>query len=192
MTIKRSFKLAAFSLAFILNANLSFASPSVKQTLDFQVSPLQPIHICQINEDYIKTLANDLNIEKYDQELAKRDKRSVGHTYKKHVAKTGEELLQLIEKDKKLRVASSYYDQLTAEYVIKKGIQLDSKRIIGWMNSPDTDKVLKLKYKTDKPVGFSVVRGDAKVVDSSAAYIILKKDHDCNFIILTSYPLSGE
>ncbi|CAG7591461.1 MAG: RNase A-like domain-containing protein [Candidatus Midichloria sp.] len=173
---KRFFLVTILALSFATHS--SFAAEP--QSTDLGISQINTVKMCDINEEYTKNFIKDFNIIQHDQKTG-------GHTSKLHIGKDYKELLPALEK--KSKAVSSYYDQLIAEYVIKNGIQKDAKRIINWVNSPDTKRTLKLEYQLSKPVGIGIKKGDTKQIDSFKAAVVLRKIPNCNFIVYTSYPV---
>ncbi|WP_160162314.1 RNase A-like domain-containing protein [Candidatus Midichloria mitochondrii] len=130
-----------FILALSFTTHSSFAADP--EPADLGIPQINPVKICDINEEYVKNFIKDFNI-------INTIKKTGNHTSKLHVGKDYKELLPALEK--KSKAVSSYYDQLIAGYVIKNGIQKDAKRIINWVNGPDTGRTLKLEYQLSKSV----------------------------------------
>ncbi|MEC1423547.1 ribonuclease YeeF family protein [Bacillus subtilis] len=109
-----------------------------------------------------------------------------GHLIDRHIGKTDEELLQRLQKNKKIRASSSFTDRPTAEKVANETLTKYKKEIEVWLNS-DIDDTLPLPYRGTEVIGRGVRRGSNEVKDMTNARIVLRKNKDGSFI-LTGYP----
>ncbi|MEC1528501.1 ribonuclease YeeF family protein [Bacillus spizizenii] len=109
-----------------------------------------------------------------------------GHLIDRHIGKTDEELLQRLQKNKKIRASSSFTDRPTAEKVANETLTKYKKEIEEWLNS-DIDDTLPLPYRGTEVIGRGVRRGSNEVKDMTNARIVLRKNEDGSFI-LTGYP----
>ncbi|MEC1776848.1 RNase A-like domain-containing protein, partial [Bacillus mojavensis] len=109
-----------------------------------------------------------------------------GHLIDRHIGKTDEELLQRLQKNKRIRASSSFTDRPTAEKVANETLTKYKKEIEEWLNS-DIDDTLPLPYRGTEVIGRGVRRGSNEVKDMTNARIVLRKNEDGSFI-LTGYP----
>ncbi|MCM3353124.1 ribonuclease YeeF family protein [Bacillus halotolerans] len=109
-----------------------------------------------------------------------------GHLIDRHIGKTDEELLQRLQKNKKIRASSSFTDRPTAERVANQTLTKYKKEIEEWLNS-DIDDTLPLPYRGTEVIGRGVRKGSNEVKDMTNARIVLRKNEDGSFI-LTGYP----
>ena len=114
-----------------------------------------------------------------------------GHTISRHVGKDYKWLVKRLEEEPRLRAASSFYDLETAERCVKRAIYFNREKIERWLRSPHAPDKLVLTYTCKKPVGIKVERAGKDAFTESITKrirVILKRDKDYGFIVLTAYP----
>ncbi|MFN5308692.1 MAG: RNase A-like domain-containing protein [Candidatus Kapaibacterium sp.] len=110
-----------------------------------------------------------------------------GHTRRKHVGKTDEELVQRLSDEPWIPGSSSYPNITTAEAVTSAAILGQMSKIDEWLKS-NNDKNLTLEYYGSVVTGRGIKRGEEIVSDRKDALVILKKHPTGGYIVLTSYP----
>lgn len=123
--------------------------------------------------------------ERYD--LA-RDEERGGHTLKKHVARTDEELQERLEREPNISAASTWTDRETAEATVAEALQAERGRIENWMRRGYPRANLALYYGAGRVIGRSLRRGESRAVECSHAVIVLRADGPDGYYVLTSYP----
>ena len=113
-----------------------------------------------------------------------------GHTLKRHVGKTDDELRQRL-KTERVSAASTYIDRVTAEAAIGTAIAENKERIQNWLNKVGSHPNLVLDYTADKPFGRTLHRGDTEPQTCSHAVVVLKFDPPKDYHVVTSYPQCG-
>lgn len=126
--------------------------------------------------------------ERYD--LA-RDEERGGHTLKKHVGRTDEELRERLRRER-ISAASTWTDRETAEVTVAEALRAEQRRIDSWKRRGDPRANLALHYDAGRPIGRSVQRGQEQTVDCTSAVIVLRADGPDSFYVLTTYPEARE
>jgi hypothetical protein len=126
--------------------------------------------------------------ERYD---LGRDEQRGGHTLKKHVGTTDEQLRQRLRRER-ISAASTWTDRETAEATVAEAFQAEQRRIDGWMKRGYPRANLALHYDAGRPIGRSLQRGQEQPVDCTRAVIVLRADGPDSFYVLTTYPEAHE
>ena len=113
--------------------------------------------------------------------------RSVGHTLGRHVGQTDADLLARLDSNSRLRSASTFTDQSTAESVIGQTISTNRNQLNAWVNSAKPGDRLRLDYSGTDVIGRGATRG-AGVGDRTNARVILQMRENGKYHILTAYP----
>ena len=114
-----------------------------------------------------------------------------GHTIRRHVGKNYSWLVKRLEEEPRLKAASSFYDLETAESCVRRAIYFNREKIERWLRSSHAPDKLVLTYTCEKPVGIKVERSGKKAYLESITKrvrVILKKDKNYGFVVLTAYP----
>jgi hypothetical protein len=127
--------------------------------------------------------------ERYDLE---RDEERGGHTLKKHVRRTDEELRERLRHERNISAASTWTDRETAEVTVAEALRAERRRIESWMRRGYPRPNLALHYDAGHPVGRSLQRGAEQTVDCSTAVIVLRADGPDSLYVLTAYPEARE
>lgn len=118
-----------------------------------------------------------------------QDEESGGHTLRRHVARTDDQLRERLEREPNIAAASTYTDRETAERVV--GLVLDQNRdkIPRWLSRPGGHPNLVLDYSGDpaQPIG-RTLRREGRLQPCSHAVVILKWNGPSEYYVLTSYP----
>lgn len=121
--------------------------------------------------------------------LMAHEGKKKGHLIETHVGKTDEELLQRLKDDRRVHKSSTFADRATAERIVSETLR-DKKnieKIERWLDNPNRDIRLPLKYKGDTNIGRGVKRKNGIVEDYTNAIIVLKHKKGESFIV-TGYP----
>lgn len=129
------------------------------------------------------------SVERYDLE---RDEQRGGHTLKKHVARTDEQLHERLERERNISAASTWTDRDTAEAVVAEALGAERSRVESWMRRGYPRANLALHYDAGRAIGRSLRRGDDAIVDCTSAVIVLRADGPDSFYVLTTYPEARE
>lgn len=119
-----------------------------------------------------------------------RDEEAGGHTLRKHVGRTGEQLRERLEREPHISAASTYADRATAERVVGITLAEQQHKIQRWREREGGHPNLVLDYNGDPahPIGSSLRRGDAQTQPCSHAVVVLKWAGPNHSYILTTYP----
>jgi hypothetical protein len=117
------------------------------------------------------------------------DEEYGGHTLKKHVGKSDNDLRARLQRERNISAASTYTDREAAESTISRALEEDSERIRNWSARRGNRPNLALEYHGDAahPVGRTMHRGDTMSQPCSNAVVVLRADGD-SYYVLTSYP----
>lgn len=116
-----------------------------------------------------------------------------GHLLERHVNVTDQDLTQRLQSQKKISGASRFKDRETAERVAQAVLsdKENQKKIETWLENHNNRRNLVLSYHggRDEVLGRGLRRGDTQVQDmKQSAILVLKKDHQGDYYILTGYP----
>ena len=114
------------------------------------------------------------------------DEAAGGHTLRKHVGRSDEQLAERLRKDRRISAASTWTDREIAERVIGAALVANRDRIDRWLAGGARGRLV-LDAEEDAPVGRTLRRGDRSARDCSAATIVLAPRGD-SFYVLTAYP----
>ncbi|MGB2636309.1 MAG: RNase A-like domain-containing protein [Candidatus Acidiferrum sp.] len=121
-----------------------------------------------------------------------RDEERGGHTLKKHVGRTDEELRERLRKERNISAASTWTDRETAEVTVAEALRADRDRIEKWMRRGYPRANLALHYDAGRAIGRSLRRGEEQTVNCTSAVIVLRADGPDSFYVLTTYPEARE
>jgi hypothetical protein len=127
--------------------------------------------------------------ERYD--LA-RDEERGGHTLKKHIGQSDEQLLERLLQEGEISAASTWTDRETAEATVADAVRAERGRIENWMRRGYPRANLALHYDAGRMIGRSLRRGESQTVECSRAVIVLRADGLDGYYVLTSYPEARE
>ncbi len=116
-----------------------------------------------------------------------KDEGAGGHTLRKHVGRTDEELKQRLSHED-ISASSTYTDRATAETAVADAIQQNQTRIEEWMARSGGHPNLVLDYHSDQPTGRTLHRGASASQPCSNAKIVLRWLSSSEYYVLTSYP----
>ena len=116
-----------------------------------------------------------------------RDEARGGHTLRKHVGRTDDELRQRLERERDISAASTWTDRTAAEETVAAALRAERGKIQNWQRRGERRPNLALHFDAGHPIGRSLVRGATEVVPCTQAVIVLRADGE-GFYALTTYP----
>jgi hypothetical protein len=128
-------------------------------------------------------------VDRYD--LA-RDEERGGHTLKKHVGQTDEQLAERLRRERNISAASTWTDLATAEEGVASALRANRERIDSWMRRGYPRPNLALHYDAGQGIGRSLRRGEDRPVGCTSAVIVLRADAPNSYYVLTTYPEARE
>jgi hypothetical protein len=119
-----------------------------------------------------------------------QDEAAGGHTLKKHVGRTDEQLQERLMRERNIAAASTYTDRSTAEHAVGVALQENHDKIDRWLARPGGHPNLVLDYdgSPSAPIGRTLRRGQSSTEPCSHAVVVLKWDGGSSYHVLTSYP----
>jgi len=119
-----------------------------------------------------------------------QDEAAGGHTLKKHIGRTDEQLRQRLERERNIAAASTYSDRETAERVVGTVLEDEQSRIRRWLERQSGHPNLVLDYDGDAahPIGRTLRRGEEQTEPCSHAVVVLRFDPPAEYHVLTTYP----
>ncbi len=115
------------------------------------------------------------------------DERAGGHTLRKHVGRTDDELRERLAQEQ-ISASSTYIDRAAAEFAIGNALQEGQYRIEKWQARSGSHPNLVLDYHGDQPIGRTMHRGDSASQPCSDAKVVLRWLSPSEYYVLTSYP----
>lgn len=116
-----------------------------------------------------------------------RDEASGGHTLKRHVGRSDQQLRERLEREH-IAAASTYTDREMAEAAVGAALEQDRARIEQWLARTGGHPNLVSEYDADRPLGRTLHRGETQAQACSHATVVLKWDGPGQYHVLTSYP----
>ena len=117
-----------------------------------------------------------------------QDEAQGGHTLKKHVGRTDDQLRERLQDEPRISAASTWTDRATAEQAVGTALAHNQDRINRWLDRSGNRPNLVLDYDGDKPVGRTLRRGADQADPCSHATVVLKWAGDRSYYVLTTYP----
>jgi len=118
-----------------------------------------------------------------------RDEEMGGHTLRKHVGRTDEQLRERLEDERGISAASTYTDRAAAEMAVGETLAQAHSRVEHWLDRPGGHAPnLALDYHGDRPIGRTLHRGDSASQPCSDAKVVLRMSGQGEYYVLTSYP----
>ena len=128
-------------------------------------------------------------VDRYD---LPHDEERGGHTLKKHVGRTDEELRERLRRERNISAASTWTDRQTAEVTVAEALRANRGRIEKWIGRGYPRANLALHYDAGRVVGRSLRRGEEQTTNCTSAVIVLRADGPESSYVLTSYPEAHE
>ncbi len=118
-----------------------------------------------------------------------RDEDMGGHTLRKHVGRSDEQLRERLEKEQGISAASTYTDRAAAELAVGTALEQARGRLERWLDrAGGRAPNLVLDYHGDQPIGRTMHRGDSTSQPCSDAKVVLRMAGPGQYYVLTSYP----
>jgi toxin YxiD len=118
-----------------------------------------------------------------------RDESLGGHTLKKHVGRTDQELLERLDRERNISASSTWTSRELAEEAVGEALEHNSK-LDRWRDRDGRKPNLVLDYHGSPahPVGRCIQRGSTEAVPAYDALVVLKAYGEHDFYVLTTYP----
>lgn len=168
-------RLSASYAALISIAALALFFAGCKPTRPWaqtQTLSNQPVQAAQAH-----TSTHDLSV----------DESYGGHTLKRHVGRSDQQLQDRLQDEPNISAASTYTDSQTAETVIANAIESNHDKIGRWLERARHPNLV-LDYHDEHPVGRTLNRGEQNAKECSHAIVVLHWDGPNRYHVLTSYP----
>jgi hypothetical protein len=120
-------------------------------------------------------------------EVSLRLHEGPGHTLDRHTAKSAGELLARVRSDRRIRAASTYWDEAGAREAIATTLRSNSDAVDHWL-AAGSHEPLRLRATVPYDLGFGVDRRGT-VRFARQALVVLRRD-DSGVVVVTSYPVS--
>lgn len=114
------------------------------------------------------------------------DERSGGHTLRKHVGRTDDELRERLAQED-ISAASTYTDRAAAQFAVGNALVENSNRIEQWMARSNHSNLV-LDYRGNQTMGRTLHRADSSSRPCADAKVVLRWLSSSEFYVLTSYP----
>jgi len=118
------------------------------------------------------------------------DETAGGHTLRKHVGRTDDELRERLRREPHIAAASTWTDRATAEQAVGLALNENHAKVQRWLDRAGGHPNLVVDYDGDAthPIGRSLQRGADQPEPCGHAVIVLKWAGDQSYYVLTSYP----
>jgi hypothetical protein len=119
-----------------------------------------------------------------------RDERLGGHTLRRHVGLSDDDLKARLRREHHIAAASTYTDRATAERIVGETLDQSRHRIETWLarEGPRPNLVLDYRGSRSRPIGRSLGRSERGARSVFDAIVVLEWDGQNSYIVLTSYP----
>jgi hypothetical protein len=119
-----------------------------------------------------------------------QDEAAGGHTLKKHVGRTDDQLRERLHHERNISAASTYTDRQTAEQVVGIALQQNREKISRWLEQEGGHPNLVLDFNGDDahPIGRSLRRGEDQTQPCSHAVVVMRWVSPSEYYVLTTYP----
>jgi hypothetical protein len=117
-----------------------------------------------------------------------RDEERGGHTLKKHVGRSDQELRERLDRERNISAASTWANREVAEETVGATLQQERNRIEQWESRGERRPNLALHFDAGREIGSSIRRGESASSPCTQAVIVLKADGPNGFYVLTTYP----
>lgn len=119
-----------------------------------------------------------------------QDEAAGGHTLRKHVGRTDDQLRERLRHERNISAASSWTDRETAERTVGITLEQNRDKINRWLNRSQGHPNLVIDYDGDPshPIGRSLRRDADQPQPCAHATIVLRWAAPSDYYVLTSYP----
>jgi hypothetical protein len=135
-------------------------------------------------------LAVDTRFEIASAHDLSQDESAGGHTLRKHVGRSEQQLRERLRHERNIAAASTWADRATAEAAIGTALAHNREKIERWLDRSGGHPNLVVDYNGDPshPIGSSLRRDADRPVPCAHAVIVLKWAGPHDYYVLTSYP----
>jgi hypothetical protein len=118
------------------------------------------------------------------------DESAGGHTLRRHVGRSDEQLLERLDEEPDLSAASTYTDRQSAELAVGTALDASRGKLDRWLERAGGHPNLVLDYDGDSahPIGRTLRRGQTRSEPCSQAIVVLRWRGPGDYYVLTSYP----
>ena len=102
------------------------------------------------------------------------DEQLGGHTLKRHVSRTDEQLRERLAQEHEISAASTYIDRVAAEETVAAVLAQEHDRVEAWLNRSDVRPNLDLQFHGHQPIVRSLRRGDQPPHACSPAAVVAR------------------
>lgn len=120
------------------------------------------------------------------------DEERGGHTLRKHVAQTDEQLAARLRHERNISAASTWTNVETAEETVAEALASNRERVDSWIRRGYPRPNLALHDEAGRVIGRSLGRGAERPVECTSAVVVLRADGSDTFYVLTTYPEARE
>ena len=119
-----------------------------------------------------------------------QDEAAGGHTLRKHVGRTDDQLRERLDRERDISAASTWNDRAAAELAIGDALAQQSSKIQRWLQRDGGHPNLVLDYDGDSshPFGRTLRRSEQQIEPCAHANIVLRWDGPNAYHVLTAYP----
>lgn len=119
-----------------------------------------------------------------------QDELAGGHTLRKHVGRTDDQLRERLGHERNISAASTWTDRDTAEHAVGIALEQNRSKVERWQNREGGHPNLVIDYDGDRshPVGRSLRREVDQPEPCAHATIVLRWTPPNGYYVLTSYP----
>lgn len=119
-----------------------------------------------------------------------QDESAGGHTLRKHVGRTDDQLRERLRHERNISAASTWTDRETAERAVRAALAQSRDKIERWLNREGGHPNLVIDYDGDPshPIGRSLRRDADQPGPCAHATIVLRWVPPNDYYVLTSYP----
>jgi hypothetical protein len=119
-----------------------------------------------------------------------QDESAGGHTLRKHVGRTDDQLRERLRHERNISAASTWTDRDTAERAVGTALEQNRSKIDRWLSREGGHPNLVVDYDGDAshPIGRSLRRDADQPGPCAHATIVLRWAPPDSYYVLTSYP----
>jgi hypothetical protein len=119
-----------------------------------------------------------------------QDESAGGHTLRKHVGRTDDQLRERLRHERNISAASTWTDRDTAERAVGTALEQNRGKIERWLSREGGHPNLVIDYDGDAshPIGRSLRRDADQPEPCAHATIVLRWAPPQSYYVLTSYP----
>jgi toxin YxiD len=115
------------------------------------------------------------------------DEKLGGHTLRRHVGRTDEQLRTRLRQESDISAASTFTDRDTAARVVSEALRRNHSRLTDWKRGAGDKPNLSLRYQDSDVIGRSLSRRAEVPVDCRDANVVLMWKAN-RPVVLTAYP----